>query len=129
MADRKRRRRRAGGRNRLLHGRPDGVYLANGILPLRAAISFYASSIAPDLDEFAPRQHGKLLLVWAGRDTSIPAAQRRLVEDTLASTGSEHVRVVFSDTFHGFFGHRRREYDPGASRQAWALVEDLLLHV
>lgn len=102
------------------------AYIANGALPFRAAVSFYASQISPELDAFAPRQHGPLLFFWAGRDRSIPPAMRRRAEDALDAAGKLHAHVLFSQAEHGFFGHRRDEYDPAAAHQAWALTTAFL---
>lgn len=102
------------------------AYLANGVLPLRAGVSFYASHISPELDAFAVGQHGPLLMFWAGRDRSIPPAMRRATEDALEAAGKRHAHVLFSQTEHGFFGHRRVEFDPEAAHQAWALTTAFL---
>src|SRR6266568_4218902 len=39
-------------------------YLANSILPLGAAVSFYGGGIAPGLLDRAPRQNAPILLLW-----------------------------------------------------------------
>lgn len=102
------------------------AFLANASLPLKGAISFYGGGIAPDLLDLAPRQHGSLLLFWGGKDAHIPAEQRRAVEDALLQAGKRHTNVVFSQAKHAYFGHLHPNYDRGAARASWALVQEAL---
>ncbi len=59
------------------------AFIANSVLPLRAAISFYGGGIAPDLLPLATKQHGPLLLIWGGMDQHNPAVKTRAVADAL----------------------------------------------
>lgn len=102
------------------------AFLANAHLPLKAVISFYGGGIAPDLLDLAPRQHGPLLMFWGGKDTHIPAEERRAVEDALTRAGKQHVHVAFSRAKHAYFGHRHPDYDPDAARASWALLRESL---
>jgi carboxymethylenebutenolidase len=102
------------------------AYLANSRLPLSAALSFYGANIAPNHLDLVERQHGPLLMVWGGRDRTIPKEQRRQVSDALDDGPVHHTEVVISDAQHGFFGHRRPEYNPAAARLSWALLREFL---
>jgi carboxymethylenebutenolidase len=104
------------------------AYLGNAHVPLGAAISLYGGRIAPDWAEFAGKQHGPLLLFWAGLDPHIPPEQRRAVEDAMIAAKSvPHTHVTFSDADHGFFNHVRPDvYSAEASREAWALIVEFL---
>jgi carboxymethylenebutenolidase len=104
------------------------AYLGNAHLPLRAAISFYGTAIAPGALSFATKQHGPLLFFWAGRDHATSTEQRRAVEDALSEAGGvAHSHVVFSDAEHGFFCHARPScYRGDYSRQAWAMLVEFL---
>jgi carboxymethylenebutenolidase len=102
------------------------AYLANGHLPLAAAITFYGGRIAPDHLDLAPQQNGRLLMFWGGQDRSIPKEQRRAVEDALDASSICHQQVVFSQAQHGFFGHLRDEYDAETAELAWKLMYDFL---
>jgi carboxymethylenebutenolidase len=102
------------------------AYLANGEVPLAAAISFYGGHIDRWFDAI-PNQHGPLLLFWGAKDESIPLAQQREVSDAFDAAKLVHTEVVFSEAGHGFFRHTRSEvYEPRAAEQAWALTVTFL---
>lgn len=102
------------------------AYMANAIVPLRAAISYYGGGIAPALLDRAPKQHGPLLMFWGGKDEHITPELYRSVADALAAAGKTHEQVVFSQADHGFFCDRRQSYEQGAARQSWALTLEFL---
>lgn len=101
-------------------------FLANSILPLEAAVSFYGGGIATEQLDRAPRLHSRMLFFWGGLDKHIPAEQRRAVADTLTKAGKAYVNVEFSSADHGFFCDERASYNPAAARQAWALMLEFL---
>lgn len=102
------------------------AYVANAHLPLATAISFYGGG-AQKLLDLAPKQHGPLLMLWAGQDEHIPNEQHWEVARALTAAGARHEQVLFSHAKHGFFCHVRPwVYDPDASRQAWALTLEML---
>jgi carboxymethylenebutenolidase len=101
-------------------------FLANSILPLRAAVSFYGGRIAPDLLDRARAMNSPLLLCWGGLDRHIPPEVRRSVTGALDSAKKAHVNVEFSNADHGFFCDERASYNPQAARQAWALMLEFL---
>jgi carboxymethylenebutenolidase len=102
------------------------TFLANAILPLRAAVSFYGGRIATELLDHAPSQHAPILLLWGGLDKHIGPAQQRAVADALRKVGKPFVDVEFSAADHGFFCEERASYQPAAARQAWALTLSFL---
>ncbi len=102
------------------------AFLANSRLPLAAALSFYGANIAPAYLDLVGSQHGPLLTVWGGNDRTIPKAQRRQVADALDAGPVRYTDVVISDAQHGFFGHRRPEYNPDAARLSWSLLREFL---
>ena len=85
-------------------------FLANSVLPLRSAVSFYGGGIAQSLLDRAPQLHGPSLLIWGGLDKHITAEHRKAVIDALAA----------------FFCDERSAYEPNAARQAWALTLEFL---
>jgi carboxymethylenebutenolidase len=97
------------------------AFVANALLPLGASVSYYGGGIANQLD-LARRLHGPQLLVWAGNDPYIPAADRDKTHAAVRDAGKRYVNVEFSGVNHGFFCDARSDYDAGASRQAWALT-------
>jgi carboxymethylenebutenolidase len=101
-------------------------FLANAVLPLRAAASFYGGGIAPDLLDRAPALHAPMLLIWGGLDKHIGPEQRSAVAQALSKARKTYVQVEFSDAGHGFFCDERAAYQPLAARQSWALLLEFL---
>jgi carboxymethylenebutenolidase len=96
-------------------------FLANSILPLKAAISFYGGRIAPDLLDRAPKQHGPILFFWGGLDKHIGLEQPRAISDALLKAGKPFRDVVISDGDHGFFNDDKKAFNKSAAAEAWAL--------
>jgi carboxymethylenebutenolidase len=102
------------------------AYLANSVLPLRAAVSFYGGGIVPDLLARAPKLHAPMLLIWGGLDKHITADHRKTIADALTAQHKSYVNVEFSQADHGFFCDQRSAYEPRSARQAWALTLEFL---
>jgi carboxymethylenebutenolidase len=101
-------------------------FLADLILPLRAAISFYGGGIAPGprgagLLGRAKELHAPILMFWGGLDKHIGPEQHRAVADALRAAGKKYANVEFSDADHAFFCDARASYNAAAAEQAWAL--------
>jgi carboxymethylenebutenolidase len=96
-------------------------FLANTVLPLRAAISFYGGGISPDLLPRAPQIHAPMLFFWGGLDSHITQDQIRAVIDAMRQAKKPFVNVEFSDGDHGFFCDARASYKETAAKQAWGL--------
>ena len=101
-------------------------YLANSVVAMRKAVSFYGGGIAPGLLDRTSKLHGPSLLMWAGLDKHIPPEQRQAVTAALDAQRKTYVNVVFSDADHAFFCDERPAYQPIAARQAWALTLEFL---
>lgn len=101
------------------------AFVANGILPLACAVSFYGANI-PGLADLAAKQSGPIALVWGGLDKSIDVAQRRAVADLLIEAKKPYVELTFGDANHGFFCDARSAYSPVAAKQAWPFVRAFL---
>lgn len=120
------------------HVRPDAIssvgfcmggrisYLANSVVPLRSAVSFYGGGIAPGLLDRAAKMHGPILLFWGGLDKHITTELRRSVVDALAAHQRPFVNVEFSNADHAFFCNERPAYQAEAARQSWALTLEFL---
>jgi carboxymethylenebutenolidase len=100
-------------------------FLANSILPLHAAASFYGGGIAGMLDR-AERLHATMLFFWGGLDKHIPPEQRNAVIEALGTARKTYINVEFSDADHGFNCDERASYQPRAARQSWALLLEFL---
>jgi carboxymethylenebutenolidase len=106
-------------------------FLANSVLPLDAAVSFYGGGIGPNptvphlLDRTA-RLRGPMLFFWGGLDKHIGPEQTRAVADALTAAGKRFVNVEISDADHGFFCDARPSYNAAAAQQAWVLTLEFL---
>lgn len=101
-------------------------FLANAILPLQAAISFYGGGIAQNLLGRASELHAPMLFFWGGKDEHIGPDDVRAVTDALREQGKPFVNVEFSEADHGFFCNFRSSYHPAAAGQAWTLAKEFL---
>ena len=101
-------------------------FLANSVVPLRAAVSFYGGGIAPGLLDRASKVQAPSLLIWGGLDKHITPEQRKAVTDALSAQQKIYVNVEFSQADHGFFCDERASYEPHSARQAWALTLEFL---
>lgn len=101
------------------------AYMANSLVQLGAAISFYGG-VAPELLPLAQTQRAPILMFWGGLDAHIPPERYRAVADALTAANATHEQVIFSHADHGFFCDARASYNELASRQAWALLTAFL---
>ena len=101
-------------------------FLANLVLPLRAAISFYGGGIAksergPGLLERTTQSHAPIFLFWGGLDKHIGPEQRHDVSEALRAAKKTFASMEFADADHAFFNDTRPSYNKAAAEQAWAL--------
>lgn len=101
-------------------------FIANSIVALRAAVSFYGGGIAPGLLDRTTKLQAPSLFIWGGMDKHIPPEQRRAVTDALSAEKKIYVNAEFSRADHGFFCDERAAYEPHSARQAWALTLEFL---
>jgi carboxymethylenebutenolidase len=96
-------------------------FLANSVLPLAAAVSYYAGGMPSVLDR-VDSVHGPQTFFWGGRDAHITAEQKSAVADAFHAAKKTFTSVEFSQADHGFFCDQRSQYEPNAAREAWALT-------
>lgn len=101
-------------------------FLANLVLPLGAAISFYGGGIAksergPGLLERTEQSRAPIFLFWGGKDKHIGPEQRQAVSQALREAKKTFASMEFADADHAFFNDTRPNYNKGAAEQAWAL--------
>jgi carboxymethylenebutenolidase len=101
-------------------------FLANSVVPLRGAVSFYGGGIAPGLLDRASKVQATSLLIWGGLDKHITPEHRKAVTEALSAQQKIYVNVEFSHADHGFFCDERASYEPRSARQAWALTLEFL---
>ena len=97
-------------------------FLANTILPFKAAVSFYGARIAPDLIKQSSKLHAPMLFFWGGLDKHIPNEQIELIISGLDKENKPYTNVKFSYADHGFNCDERASYNPKASKEAMALT-------
>jgi carboxymethylenebutenolidase len=101
-------------------------FIANGVVGLRAAVSFYGGGIAPGLLGRASKLQAPSLFIWGGLDKHITPEHRRAVTDALSEQKKIFVNAEFSRADHGFFCDERAAYEPHSAKQAWALTLEFL---
>jgi carboxymethylenebutenolidase len=101
-------------------------FLANSVVPLRSAVSFYGGGIASGLLDRVAKLQAPSLLIWGGLDKRLTPEYRKGVTDALSAQQKVYVNVVFSRADHGFFCDERAAYEPHSARQAWVLTLEFL---
>jgi len=101
-------------------------FVANTILPLKAAISYYGGRIAPDLMKSAPSLHAPMLFFWGGLDKHIPPEQIQSVMKELRNAGKQFINVEFSNADHAFFCDERPSYNEQAAKESWVMTLEFL---
>jgi carboxymethylenebutenolidase len=101
-------------------------FLAATEVNLKAAISFYGGTIAPNprsggLLDRTPQLRAPILLFWGGKDKHFGPEKQNQVAESLRGAGKSFVNVEFSEADHGFFNDTREVFNPQAAAQAWAL--------
>lgn len=101
-------------------------FLANLVLPLSAAISFYGGGIAksergPGLLDRASETKAPIFFFWGGTDKHIGPEQRDAATKALRDAGKTFASMEFANAGHAFFCDARPSYDKTAAEQAWAL--------
>jgi carboxymethylenebutenolidase len=97
-------------------------FIANTVLPLKAAISYYGGGIAPEIIKKADQIHAHHLFFWGGQDTHIAMEQINAIMDGLKAAGKAYTNVVFGEAGHAFFCDARPAYHKASATEAWALT-------
>ncbi len=85
---------------------------------IRAASIFYAGRMVPVLFE-ARALRAPLLLLFGGRDRSIPFAQVDRIQAELGYLGKPHEVKIYPLAEHGFFCEERPVFHAESARDAW----------
>ena len=94
-------------------------FLANAVLPLSAAVSYYGGSVEQLADE-APNLHADHLFFWGGLDKHISPDKIDTIINAVKEAGKNYTNVVISYADHGFSCDERASYNPQAAKEAWA---------
>ena len=100
-------------------------FLANSVLPLSAAISYYGGNMPSLLDRTA-KLSGPMVLFWGERDQHIPAEHGNQVMTSMRESKKEYIDILFSNADHGFFCDARQSYEPNSARLSWDVVQSFL---
>ncbi len=102
-------------------------FLANTLLPFKAAVSYYGGGIAPELIKRAASLQAPHLFFWGGKDQHIPKEQIETVKTELTNAQKKFVYVEFSDADHGFFCDERASFNAEAAELAWGLTLEFFI--
>ncbi|MDB5236815.1 MAG: hypothetical protein JWR44_3808 [Hymenobacter sp.] len=96
-------------------------FLANAVLPLAAAVSYYGGGTHM-LKDRAKDLHAPHLFFWGGLDQHISKEHIAEVIDAVEAAGKPYINTVISYADHGFNCDERPSYHPEAAAEAWALT-------
>ncbi|GAA4008442.1 dienelactone hydrolase family protein [Hymenobacter fastidiosus] len=96
-------------------------FLANAVLPLAAAVSYYGGGTHL-LKDRAPDLHAPHLFFWGGLDAHISQEQIAEVTAAVDAAGKPYINTIISYADHGFHCDERPSYNAAAAREAWALT-------
>ena len=95
--------------------------IANMVLPLTAAVSYYGGGTTPLLDRLN-ELHAPQLMFWGGLDKHILPEHIDALEKGLKASNKKYINVVLSDADHGFNCDEKPAYNPKAAKEAWAMT-------
>jgi len=96
-------------------------FLANAVLPLQAAVSYYGGG-TQQLKDRAADLHAPHLFFWGGQDQHISKEHVHEVIEAVEAAGKPYLNTVISYADHGFHCDERPSYNPAAAHEAWALT-------
>lgn len=96
-------------------------FLANAVLPLAAAVSYYGGG-THTLTDRAQDLHAPHLFFWGGLDEHIGKAHIHQVTEAVEAASKPYINAVISYADHGFHCDERPSYHPTAAKEAWALT-------
>jgi len=95
--------------------------LANAVLPLKAAISYYGGGTDTIADK-AKDLHGRHLFFWGGLDKHIKSENIHTVISAMEAAEKDYINVKISYADHAFACDDRPSYNETATKEAWALT-------
>jgi carboxymethylenebutenolidase len=100
------------------------TFIANSVLPFKAAISLYGGGIAEGLLDRVPNLSAPMLFFWGGADLRIPRETWSQIPKAMDEAGKAHIDVEFSGAEHAYLTDDRSSYDKNASELTWPLILD-----
>lgn len=95
------------------------AFLANAVLPLSAAVSYYGGGL-DQLTDKAKDLHGDHLFFWGGKDQHITPDKVDAIVNAVKDAGKNYTSVFISYADHAFSCDDRPNYHPQAAKEAWA---------
>jgi carboxymethylenebutenolidase len=95
-------------------------FIANTVVPLSAAISFYGGRTSDYVDR-APLMNSPHLFFWGGLDKHITPDQVDTVINAVKAANKPYTNVVISYADHAFHCDERPSYNAKAASEAWAM--------
>lgn len=96
-------------------------FIANTLLPLSAAVSYYGGGLDTLAGE-ASKLQAPHLFFWGGQDTHITPDKVDTIIDAVRNAGKDYISTVISYAGHGFHCDERASYHPLAAREAWSMT-------
>ena len=96
-------------------------FLANAVLPLAAAVSYYGGGTQL-LKDRAKDLHATHLFFWSGLDEHISKTHIAEVTEAIDAAKKPYINTIISYADHGFHCDERPSYHPEAAKEAWALT-------
>ncbi|WP_426061672.1 dienelactone hydrolase family protein [Hymenobacter sp. B1770] len=96
-------------------------FLANAVLPLAAAVSYYGGGTHL-LKDRAQDLHAPHLFFWGGLDAHISKEHIAEVTDAVEAAGKPFINTVISYADHGFHCDERPTYHSEAAAEAWGMT-------
>ena len=96
-------------------------FLANAVLPLAAAVSYYGGGTHTIADR-AKDLHATHLFFWGGLDEHIGKDHIAEVIDAVEAAHKPYLNTIISYADHGFHCDERPSYNAEAAAEAWALT-------
>ena len=96
-------------------------FLANAVLPLAAAVSYYGGGSHTIADR-AKDLHAPQLFFWGGLDAHISKEEIAQVTAAVEAAGKPFISTVISYADHGFHCDERPSYNAEAAAEAWAMT-------
>lgn len=97
------------------------AFIANAVLPLKAAVSYYGGGI-DQLTDMIPNLHGRHLFFWGGLDKHIKTENINAVVAAMDEAGKDFINVKISYADHGFNCDEKPAYNEAAAKEALALT-------
>ena len=101
------------------------AFLANSILPLCSAVSYYGGAIQ-HYQDYVNSLSGPILFFWGGLDQHIKPELINALTGAVAAAGKQYVNTVISYADHGFNCDERAAYNADAAKEAWAMTTAFL---